>query len=595
MRDSDCRYDFGPFRLDAGERRLLRDGLPVPLTPKAFDLLHLLVRNSGHLLTKDELMRSLWPDSVVEENNLTVNMSLVRRALGESRNAVGHYIETVPKTGYRFVGPVTKHTSPGPARHDARRPEEKAAGALPVHSVAVLPFVNASGDAEEEYISDGITERVISCLSRLPRLKVMSRSTVFRFKGREELEAREVGLQLRVEAVLTGRVLRVKGRLVVSVELVNVADGTQIWGERFRWNLSDIFSVEESVAHEVSEQFRLGLTSDERRAAAAPHTARADAYHLYLKGRYFWNKRNQEGVRKAVGLFKQAAAVDPGYALAYVGLADAYHSLCGTGAVTPQEGHSLARAAALRALELQPDLAEAHASLGLISLRYDWDWERAERELRRATELNPNYAPAHHWYAVYLASQGHHEESVEESRRALFLDPLSLMINTLLGFHLYVARRYEEASAQFRATLELDSDFIYALTGISESYLREGKIEQAQAQAERACVLAGRDSIHTLTFHAYMCAEVGRVGEARGLLGELLVRAAREFVSYYEIAKLYAALGERDRVFEWLDRAFDQRDGNMIHLHVLPELDRVRADRRYVDLARRMNLIPRRQ
>ena len=420
----------------------------------------------------------------------------------------------------------------------------------------------------------------------------MSRSTVFRFKGREDLDAREVGLQLRVDAVLTGRVLRVRGRLVVSVELVNVADGTQIWGERFGWKLSDIFSVEEKVAHEVSEQFRLGLTSYERRATAAPHTAHADAYHLYLKGRYFWNKRKEESVRRAVGLFKQAAEVDSGYALAYAGLADAYHSLCGLGAVTPREGHTLAKAAALRALELQPDLAEAHASLGLISLRYDWDWEQAQRELRRAAELNPNYAPAHHWYAVYLASQGRHEESVEMSRLALLLDPLSLIINTLLGFHLYVARRYEEASAQFRATLELDSDFIYALTGISESYLREGKIERAQEQAERACVLAGWDSIHTMTFHAYMCAEVGRVGEARRVLEELLVRAAQEYVSYYEIAKVYGALGERDPMFEWLDRAFDQRDGNMIHFNVLPEWDRVRADPRYVNLARRMNLTP---
>lgn len=589
-------YEFGPFRLDTAERRLTRGGQPIPLTGKAFDLLTVLVCNSGRLLRKAELMQTLWPGRVVEENNLTVAMSTLRKALCESKEGGHRYIETIPGIGYRFDVVVKEH-GPRPASASGEGTDQDVVGvpagrARVIDSIAVLPLTDAGGDADTEYLSDGITESIISSLSRLPRLRVIAWSTVSHFKSRESVDVRKAGRRLRVKALLTGRLLRVKERLVVSVELVNVADGTQIWGGRYSRSASDVFGVQEEIAAEVSEQLRLTLNGEQISTLARRRTECPEAYDLYLRGRYFWNKRNERGVQRAIELFLRAAAIDPDYALAYAGLADAYHLLCGLGVLAPNEGYPKAREAALTALAKDERLAEAHASLGIIGLRYDWDWPAAERELKRAIALNPNYALARHWHAIYLSARTRFDDAIEECKRALRLDPLSLIINTLLGIHYLFARRYDEGIAQLQRTLELDPDFIYAHSALAECYCYSGSHVQAASEMERAGELAGWDTWYSLTARGYIYAAIGRAAEARSLLRELERRAEREFVSPYEIARIYVHLGEMEKALGWLDAACEQREGSLLHILSGPELDPLRSHPGYKKLVERVGITP---
>lgn len=589
-------YEFGPFRLDTAERRLTRGGRPVALTGKAFDLLAVLVRNSGRLLRKDELMQALWPDRVVEENNLTVAMSALRKALGQSKEGGRRYVETVPKAGYRFGAAVRergpRHAPTGREAPARGQTGARAARARAVDSIAVLPLANECEDADADYLADGITESVISSLSRMPRLKVIAWSTVSHFKGRGGVDVREIGRRLKVKALLTGRLLRVKGRLVLSAELVDVADGTQLWGGHYSRRVSDLFGVQEEIAAEVSEQLRLVLTREERSSLARRHTDSPEAYDLYLRGRHFWNKRNEQGARKAVEFFLLAAESDPDYALAYAGLADAYHLLSNLGILPPREGQPKAKAAALAALAKDERLAEAHASLGVIGLRYDWDWPAAERELKRAIALNPNCAQARHWYALYLSARTRFDEAIRECKRALRLDPLSLIINTMLGTYYFFARRYDEGVAQLQRALELDPDFIYAHSALAECYFYAGSHAQAVAEMERASELAGWDTSHALTARGYIYAAVGRVAEARALLAELERRAAREFVSAYEIARIYVHLGETEKALRWLDVAYEEKEGALLHVLSGPELTPLRSHPGYEKLVRRVGITP---
>lgn len=585
MSDSDCRYDFGPFRLDAPERRLLRDGLPVPLTPKAFDLLHLLVRSGGHLVTKDELIRGLWPDSAVEENNLTVNMSALRRALGDSKGAGGRYIETVPKVGYRFVAEVTER------REGSRRPAPPSADqgedVEVIKSLAVLPLVNESRRPRLDYLCDGITESVISSLSRLHGLRVMARSAVYRYKGVDVLDA---GRELRVAAVVTGRVLSVGRQLVIGAELVRVSDGAQLWSEQYNHPTSDPFKVQEEIAGSISERLRLKLHRARGAGDGARATEGSEAYVLYLKGRYFWNKRSEQGVRKAARFFRRATAAAPGYAPAYAGLADCYHTLCTLGVIAPKRAYPKAKAAALRALELDDRLPEPHASLGIIATRYEWDWERAERHFRRALELNPNYTTARQWYAVYLSATGRHDEAIEQCALALRLDPLSPIINTLLGAHYFMARHYDEAVAPLLNALEIEPDFVFARAGLGGVYLKMGKIAEAMAEMERAAHIIGYETPQSLQVRGFVHAVAGQRRKARRILAALLENKGGKFVSPFEVARIFVALGEHDAALEWLTKACEERVGDMIYVKWWPEFEPLRADLRFRELQRRMNM-----
>jgi TolB-like protein/tetratricopeptide (TPR) repeat protein len=562
-------YEFGPFRIDPAERLLLREGKSVPLTPKAFETLLALVQNSGHVLTKDKLMREVWQDTYVEEANLTQNVFTLRKVLGESRDG-RQYIETVPRLGYRFAATVREVRSEGPNRS--------------IDSLAVLPLMNASGDPNLEYLSDGLTESIINSMSQLPQLRVMARSTVFRYKSRE-VDAEKLGRDLSVRAVFTGRVLQLGERLIIRAELVDTADGSQLWGEQYDGQPSDLFSVQEEISREISEKLRFRLTGEEKERLTKRHTDDTEAYHLYLKGCYFLNKYTKEDDKKAFDYFQRAIAIDPSYSLAYVGLADYYYRVSTT-YLSPREALPKAKAAAMKALELDDTLAEAHTSLAYVMMLYDWDWIGAETEFKRAIMLKPGYAAAHRWYGIYLVFVGRFDESLREMERAHELDPLSLQVNVSLAAPLYFARRYDQAIEQFHRTLEMDQNFWpahYLLGWVYEERREFGKaikeFQKARKLDDTPMILAGL---------GYTYAAAGKRSAAQRILDELKGLSKKCYVSPYFIAIVHAGRGEKDEALEWLEKASDDRAEMLAWLKVAPELDSLRADARFASIMRRV-------
>jgi len=476
-------------------------------------------------------------------------------------------------------------TETSPTKQVVPRPRGRGRA---IDSVAVLPLANASGDPDTEYLSDGITESLIDSLSQLPRLRVMARSTVFRYKGRE-LDPQAVGRDLRVGAVVTGRVVQRGDTVVIRTELVDVADGWQLWGGNFNRKLSDIFAVQEEITKEVTENLRLKLSREENTRLRKRHTENAAAYQSYLKGRFYWNKRTEEGTKKGIEYFQQAIEVDPGYALAYAGLADSHAILGYYNFLPPTEAFERAKTAATKSLQFDDSLAEAHASLGNIKSHYDWDWPAAEREYRRAIELNPQYASSHHWYGLLHAAMGRFEEAEGEFRRALEIDPFSLIINAAMGIDVYCySRQYDRAINQLRKALELEPNFAVAHWAMGMTYEAKGQFDDAIDELQRARLLSSiRDFAGNLG-HAYAVA--GRRQEALTILDELTELSKRSYVPSYSIALIHAGLGENDQAFERLERACQERFSRLMNLNVDPVFDSLRADPRFDDLRRRVGL-----
>src|SRR5713226_8632193 len=388
-----------------------------------------------------------------------------------------------------------------------------------IESIAVLPFENASADPNAEYLSDGITESLISSLSHLPKLRVMARSTVFRYKG-QVLDAQKVGRDLNARTVLTGRVVQRGDALIIGTELVDVENGWRLWGEQYNRKLADIFAIQEEIANEISEKLRLSLTGEEKKRLTKRHTQNAAAYQDYLKGRYYWNKRTAKAVKKGTEYFEQAIEKDPSYPLAYAGLADSYDILGFYGFSAPRDAFPKAKAAALKALEIDPALSEAHASLAYANFYYDWDWLGAEREYKRSIELNPSYATAHHFYANYLMAMRRHQEALTELEKAQELDPLLLITNAAIAWAFYFARQYDQAIEQCRKTLEMDRDFIVAHAWLGQTYLQKGLFHEAIREFQKAIELSeGSPFYVAMLGHAYAVA--GDVSEAQRLLDQL--------------------------------------------------------------------------
>jgi eukaryotic-like serine/threonine-protein kinase len=453
-----------------------------------------------------------------------------------------------------------------------------------IDSVAVLPFTNVSNDPDAEYLSDGLTDTLINGLSQLPGLRVSARSVVFRYKGREA-DAQQIGRDLNVRAVLTGRVSQ-RGRTVISsTEVMDVATGSQIWGGQYNRSLADIFSVQEEIATEIFDRLRLRLTGEEKQRATRRHTEDPEAYQLYLRGRYHWNKATLDGFKRAIDYFQQAIGRDAQYALAYSGLADSY-LLLGSYLV---EAIPEAKAAALKALELDPSLAEAHVAVGHIKLWLDWDWAGAEREFRRGLELNPNLALAHNQYAMYLATVGRLDDAISEVKQAQQLDPLSPIINSDLGWYLLYAKRNDEAVDQFRKTLDIDPNYVSALQGLGAAFVQKGLHTDAVVSLRKALSLAeGSPLIVAQLGHAH--ASAGRRQEALDVLRELDGLSQRRYVPSSGIALVYAGLGDADKAFAALEQAYAERDFSMTLLKVAPWFDRLRSDPRYEALLKRMNV-----
>ncbi len=459
-----------------------------------------------------------------------------------------------------------------------------------IDSLAVLPFQNASGDADAEYLSDGITESIIYSLSQLPKLRVMARSTVFRYKGREA-NPQAAGRELDVRAVVTGRVLQRGERLIIGTELVDVTDGSLLWGERYSRNLADILAVQEEIATEISEKLRLRLTGEEKKRLTKRYTQNTEAYQLYLKGRYYWSRRTEEGLKRGVDYFQQAIDLDPNYASAYTGLADSYNIIGWYSHLAAKEAFPRAKAAAIKALEIDDTLAEAHNSLAGVQLFYDWDWRSAEQEFQRAMELNPNYATAHHWHAHCLVTVGRLEEAFAEMRRALELDPLSLIINAEMGWMFYVAHQYDRAIEQYRKSLELDRNFVLAHLYLGLAYAQETMYEKAIHAFQEATMLSGGSTAMVAAL-GYGHAVSGNTGEAKKVLEELKEFSKRRYVSPYDLATIHTGLGENDEAFAWLHRACEERSCPLVYLNVEPIFVKLRTDRRFADLLRRIGLPP---
>ena len=629
-------YSFGDFTIDLDRGCLVRAGEEVKLRPKVYQALKYLIENNNRLVSKEELIKAIWPASFVTDDSLVQCLVEVRRALGDEAQRC---IKTVPRRGYMFVAEVNPVSLPAfdetgagegatatPAGADVagdfahpqqpavepaalivsktnytalalgitilvfvnvglyfffrdKRPEDDA-----IHSIAVMPLVNASGDPNLEYLSDGITENIINSLSRLPRLKVMARATVFRYKG-QEADPIKVGHDLKVGAMLTGRVVQQGNNLTVNVDLMNVADGTQLWGEKYDRKLSDIFAVQEEIARQISDKLRLKLTGEEQQQLSKRYTENAEAYRAFLLGRFFWERRTEDGMKKGIQHFQQAIDSDPSYALAYVGLADCYLILYDYGFLSPQESAPKARAAATKALEIDDTLAEAHASLAYFKFSYEWDWPGAEAEFRRAIELSPNYATAHHWYGYYLAVRGRFDESLAEMRRGEEIDPLSLIIKTNIGRLLFWERKYDLAIAQFKSVLEIDPNFASAREKLAEAYEAKQMYPEAIAEYQKWAALVGDGEL---------AAQLGPAYAASGYKGAITkwiehLGQTRE-QDYTQRAMLHAAVGDKEQAFLWLGKAYEARSTWLYQLRVAPVFDGLRSDARFADLQKRIGL-----
>ncbi len=461
-----------------------------------------------------------------------------------------------------------------------------------IDSVAVLPFVNASADPNTEYLSDGITESIINSLAQLPNLRVMARSTVFRYKNKDA-DPQKVGQDLHVGAVLTGRLSERGDTLIVQAELVDVAKGTQLWGAQYNRRLADLLAVQEDISREISEKLRLRLTGEEKTRLAKRPTTNSDAYQLYLQGRYWWNKRNPEALQKGLQFFQQAVEKDPGYALAYAGLSDSYNILASFGydALPPREARPKAKAAALKALELDPALGEAHVSLAQVLANYDWDFPGAETQYKRAIELNPGYPTAHDFYAIHLMAMGRQEEAITEARRALELDPLSLVIRHRLARALRYAHRYDEGIAEERRTLELDPNFYIAHVVLGAMLLEKEQKEEALAEFQKALELS-HGSFLALAWMGYAQAMTGNQAEATKTLERLTELSKQRYIPAYYLAFVYAGLGQKDQAFGQLERSYQERSDFLLFLKVTESMASLRSDPRFADLLRRIGLPP---
>ncbi|MEK6324042.1 MAG: protein kinase [Acidobacteriota bacterium] len=465
-----------------------------------------------------------------------------------------------------------------------------------ISSLAVLPFVNATADLNAEYFSDGITETLINSLSHLPDLRVMSRNSVFRYKVSDQQtgspDAQKAAHELGVQAVLTGRVAQRGEALWISVELVDARDNSHIWGEQYNRKPSDIFAVQEEIAKQITEKLRLRLTGKQKELLARHSTDNTEAYQLYLKGRYHSNKRTEEGLKKGIEYFQQVIEMEPNYALAYEGLASAYFKLGGVlGFRSPEEYCPRVKAAAMKALELDASLAEAHTSLANYLLGCEWNWVKAEQEFKRTLELNPNYPDAHHDYGSYLQQLGRFDEAVAERRRSQELDPLSPSMTADVGYPLYYAGRYDEAIEYYRKALELDPSFGWSYLWIGQAYVQKGMYEQALDEINRAItLLPGNTRAMATLGHAY--AASGKRGEAQKVLDELKERSKRSYVSPYFIALIHTGLGQKDQAVERLEEAYREHHPYLALLKVEPVFNNLHSDPRFQDLLRRVGLAP---
>jgi TolB-like protein/Tfp pilus assembly protein PilF len=461
----------------------------------------------------------------------------------------------------------------------------RAPGAA-IDSIAVLPFANTTRDPDAEYLSDGVTESLINNLSQLPLLRVAARSTVFRYKGREA-DPQQIGRDLRVRAVLSGRLLRRGETLIVRTELIDVTDGSQIWGGQYNRTMSEVFALQDDLSLEISEKLRLRLTTQEKQQLRKRHTANTEAYELYLKGRYEWNKRSPEALRKAADYFQQAVDKDPAYALAYGGLADTYSVISFFNVIPAHDAMPRAKAWAAKALAIDDELADADISLGYASVTYDWDWAAARQHFDQAMALNPGSVRYHPFYPFFLTVGGRSGEAIRVARRAFDRDPVSAAASHTLAAQLQLARQFDAAIQQCRNTIELDPKYAAAYEVMGASFAAKGM--HKEAGFERAVLMSPPNSI-SLAFAGYARASLGERGEARRILEQLTVASKERYVPSLALAIVHVGLGEKDQAFARLEQSYAERFNRLAYLRVDAVWDPLRADARFDDLLRRIGL-----
>ncbi|MFL6375171.1 MAG: winged helix-turn-helix domain-containing protein [Pyrinomonadaceae bacterium] len=648
-------YEFGPFRLDAVQRLLLRDGTVVPLTLKAFDLLITLVESDGQVLTKDELMRRVWPDSFVEEANLSHHIHKLREALG-TRDHGDKYIETLARRGYRFVAPVSEvhedgtdlqleehsverivieenvdedHASDAEILVAAREPRRIAehatargtqltprtwaigavgllvlaaagyifwaryttptiASTSQIHSLAVLPFQPLSAESRDESLALGMADALITKLSNVKQVVVRPTSSVLKYADTGE-DLLAAGREQGVDAIVEGQMQKSGDRIRFTVNLVRVSDGVPIWAATFDDRATNIFAVQDEISQKVAQALVTKLTGTEQQEIAKHYTDNIEAYQLYSQGRVHWFKFSPEGAEKSISYYDQAIAVDPNYALAYAGLSFSYSIQAAIGAVPPTEAYIRSKAAAETAVRLDDSLAEGHVALGGKSLFFERDWSKAKEEFERGIELNSGFADGHELLGYYWEVQQQYDKAEVELKNAQRIAPLMGLVNADVAALAYYQHRYGEAIDLFGRVRKLDPDFIPLPFVLAQAYERNGEYDKAIEECRNAAT-SSPDDPSILTVMGYAYAQAGKKDEAQSVLNKVLAMRKQHYVSPFMIALLCTGMDKKDEAFEWLNKAYEERDPQLIWVHLDPELDPLHSDPRFTSLTQRMNL-----
>ncbi|HEY3619601.1 MAG TPA: tetratricopeptide repeat protein [Candidatus Sulfotelmatobacter sp.] len=618
---------FGAYEFNPHSRELRKEGMRFRLEGQPLAILELLLERPGELVTREELRNRLWPeDTFVDfEHSLNAAVKRLRAALNDSADQP-RYIETLARRGYRFVAPVGGTAAEGQSENKVLLPvgpQAQAAGrrdrrflwlvvvavvcivglagwgwrqwrnraaipALPpVRSLAVLPLQNLSGDPSQEYLADGLTEELIGRLANIHGLRVISRTSAMHFKN-TQLSVPEIAKTLGVDAIVEGSVIREGNQVRIHAQLIRAASDEHIWAGQYQREFRSLLAIQDEVARSIADRIEVSLTPQERQTLASTHPIDPEAHEDYLKGRYYFNQRTQDALNKSIEFFHQATARDPSYALAYCGLADAYALLGFRGGFPSQDALSRAKIAALKATELDDTLGEAHASHAFIAETYEWDWATAQREYKRALDLNPGDARVHHWYAGYLIYVGRFEEGISEARWARDLDPLSLPVNNALAGRLLAAGHYDDAFEQVQKTLQLDPRFAPAHQTLGWAYLHNGERDEAIQEFQTALQLSGANDTDLLLDLGFAYATTGNHNQARSILAKLRTLHERGLVPSGSIAILYGALGDMNQAFAWLEKAYEERDPQLTYLKAGRRFEPLRHDPRFQRLVRRM-------
>jgi TolB-like protein/lipoprotein NlpI len=564
---------FGVFELDPDAGELRKNGAKIRLQDQPFQVLQILLEQPGKVIPREELQQRIWPSDTFVDFDHGINNAIkrLREALGDTAEKPC-YVETLPRRGYRFIGSAEVPRKTDPAC---------------IQSLAVLPLEDLSRDPEQEYFAEGLTEALITTLAKIGELRVISRTSVMVYKGAHK-PLPQIAHELQADGIIEGTVLRSGERVRISAQLIDAQSDTHLWAETYDRDMRDVLGLQSEVAQAIAREIRITLTPLERANLAQTRPVDPEAYEAYLKGRYHWNRRSRDGLPKAVRHFQEAIDKDPRFAAAYAGLADSLSALGLFGFVSPAEGFGKARGLALRALELDPGLSEAHASFAWISLWYDFDFPMAEREFERAIELNPRYATAHGWFGWYLGLMGRHQEAYTECQRALRLEPLSSAMLYAFGCVYWMARQYDKAIEQLEKALDFDPDFAWSHMFLGFAY--EGKLmhQAAITEMEKTVKMAPGSTLALLALSQAYAAAAKRE-EAQRILDEVEELSKQKYATPYFRARIYAALDAPEQVLEWLENAYGERSAPMAVLKVDPQFDKLRSNPRFQALVQRMN------